>query len=61
MKKLRVKKELGNWYYKKITPKQDHWLNGTIYELYNEQMEHIYTCCYYSSLLYFVETGRDCE
>ena len=58
MKKLRIKKEYGTWYYKKITPAMDQWLNGTIYELYDENGNLEYTCTLFSSLKGYIESGR---
>lgn len=61
MKKVRCKKEYGIWYYKKILPNNNNDLNTAVYELYNDKTELVYTCSYYSSLIYYIQTGVELE
>lgn len=41
MKKLRIKKEYGLWYYEKICPSWENDLDAPIYYLYDSEMELI--------------------
>lgn len=57
MTKLKCRKELGVWYYKKITPAQDPELYAPIYELYDSNMIFQHTFGGYGDMIYFVRTG----
>lgn len=53
-KKLRCKKELGTWFYKKV---EGGDLDAPIYELYdaNNKFECTFDC--YADIKYYLETG----
>ena len=57
MKKLRIKKEYGIWYYIKLNPTATNDLDGPIYELYNEDQQFVATFGTYSDMRYYIETG----
>lgn len=48
MKKVRVNKNYGVWYYKKET---SHDLEFPIYEFWNEEKTECYSVCVYSQIL----------
>ena len=57
MKKLKIKKSLGVWYYQKITSNNLNDLDAPIYELYNANKEYIATFAYYGDMIYYLEEG----
>lgn len=54
IKKLRCKKQYGEWYYN-IESGGD--LDGPIYHLYNSDLERVNTFAYYGDMKYYLETG----
>lgn len=58
MKKLRCKKELGTWYYKKIVPTVYNDLDAPIYELYNSDQEFEGSFGCYDEMKFYLETGH---
>lgn len=54
IKKLRVKKEFGTWYYEK-TRELD--MEFDTYYLYNEKRECVGTFGIYNDMKYFIENG----
>lgn len=56
MKKVRCKKELGVWYYKKI--EDEYELDAPIYELYDSEQNFISTFGSYGDMKYYIETGN---
>lgn len=52
IKKLRVKKEFGTWYYEK-TRELD--MEFDTYYLYNEKREYVGTFGIYNDMKYFIE------
>jgi hypothetical protein len=57
MTKLRCKKEYGVFQYEKIVPSCYNDLDGTIYELYDENGNYINSFGSYGDMKYYVETG----
>ena len=58
MKKLKCKKQFGNWFYKIIKAEKygSCVIDFNIYELYNDKQEIINVFSSYRDLKYFVET-----
>lgn len=54
IKKLRVKKEYGVWYYEKYKEIDVDW---DLYNLFNDKMEYVGTFGIYNDMKYFIETG----
>ncbi len=57
MKKVRVKKQYGVWFYKKIMPNYTNDLDAPIWELYDEDENFEATFGSYGDMVYFIETG----
>ncbi len=57
MKKLKVKKQFGIWYYEKINPNIYNDLEFSIYILFDENMKPITEFGSYFDMKYFVMTG----
>ena len=55
-KKLRCKKEFGEWWYDKVEPNDWNGLDATIYELH-EKNGDITVFGSYGDMKYYVETG----
>ena len=55
MKKLRCRKELGTWYYRKIV--DDFELDAPYYELYDANGEWVQDFGFYKDMHYYIETG----
>lgn len=53
MKKLKCKKEYGEWFYKKIT---DYDLDAPIYELYDHNKVWVDNFGSYGDMKYYAET-----
>lgn len=54
IKKLRVKKEYGVWYYEKYKEIDVDW---ELYNLFNDKMECVGTFGIYNDMKYFIENG----
>ena len=54
MTKVRCKKELGTWFYKKITGGD---LDAPVYELYTDTMDYVAEFGSYGDMKYFIEYG----
>lgn len=57
MKKLKIKKEYGVWYYKKIEATIYNDLDAPIYELYDENQKLVNEFGSYGDMKYYAETG----
>ena len=57
VKKLKCRKELGTWYYQKITPDAYSFLDATVYNLYDGIGDFVATFGSYGDMKYYVETG----
>lgn len=59
MKRLRCKKEYGEWYYVKV--KGERYGSCVVefdtYELYNKDKEYVNTFGFYNDMKYYIETG----
>lgn len=55
MKKLRIKKELGTWYYEKI---DGYDLDAPIYYLYDENKNYVEAFGCIGDIRYYLETGK---
>lgn len=57
MKKLKCKKQFGEWLYIKIKPDDFNDLDAPIYELYDISGDMVGCFGSYGDMKYFVETG----
>ena len=57
MKKVRCKKQYGNWYYEKILPNVYNDLDAPIFVLENEQKTDGGEFGSYGDMKYYIETG----
>lgn len=57
MNKVRCKKSLGTWYYKKLLPDAYGELDGTVYELYTSECVYVASFGLYRDMVYYIETG----
>lgn len=53
MKRLKIKKQYGVFYYEKI---REIDMEFDLYYLYNEKKEYINTFAFYNDMKYFIET-----
>ena len=58
MKKLRIAKEYGTWYYKRIRPNQYNDLAFDGVELYDENKEQQCTCIDLDECKQYIKTGE---
>lgn len=57
MTKLKCKKALGVWYYRKETPTAMNGLDAPIYSLYDDEWNFKMNFGSYGDMKYYVETG----
>lgn len=57
MKKLRCKKQYGNWFYTTRKPDIYNDLDAPTYDLYDPQGKYVATFGCYNDMRYYVETG----
>lgn len=57
LKRLRVKKQYGVWYYKKITPAWWDDVDGVIWELYDADGKFINNFPFFADMKIYVEDG----
>lgn len=53
MKRVKISKTLGIWFYTKF---KSYDMEHYTYELYNEKKEYIATFPFYDDMLYYIET-----
>lgn len=56
MKKVRISKEYGTFYYEKI---MDYDLDAPIYEVYDSNKKFLATCGCYDEVINFIKSGCD--
>lgn len=54
MKKVRISKEYGTFYYEKI---MDYDLDAPIYEVYDSEKRYLITCGCYDEMIAFIKGG----
>ena len=58
MTRLKCKRQYGEWFYEKILPDDSNDLDAPIYELYDQDQQHVDHFGSYGDMKHFVETGE---
>lgn len=58
MKRVRCKKQYGEWFYRKIQGDDYNELDAPIYELYDTEQRFVATFGSYGDMKLYIETGN---